>query len=148
MQSRSKVKIYTDGACLGNPGPGGWAALMRYGQKERLISGSELLTTNNRMELLAVINGLQVLSRSCDVNVVTDSRYVIDAFEKEWINKWVENNWTTSSNSSVKNQDLWMILHSLVNFHEVSWTWVKGHSGHKENEIVDQEARLQAEKLR
>lgn len=143
-----KVEIFSDGACLGNPGPGGWAALLRFGQHEKLIAGHEADSTNNRMELMAVIEGLRLLKERCDIIVTTDSRYVINAFEKGWLKGWQANGWKTSNREEVKNRDLWEELNDLVLAHTVRWKWVKGHAGHRENEIVDEAAREAAEKLR
>lgn len=128
------VEIFTDGACLGNPGAGGWAALLRYGPHEKLISGGEAHTTNNRMELMAVIAALQTLKRPCDLAIFTDSQYVMRGMT-EWIENWKRKNW-----KNVKNPDLWQQLDSLVGAHTVQWFWVKGHAGHPENERVDQAA--------
>lgn len=138
---RKKVKITTDGACLGNPGPGGWAALLDYSGKEKMLSGGEPETTNNRMELMAVIKGLSALKEGCTVSIVTDSKYVMDAFEQDWISGWLARGWKTSAKKPVKNQDLWEELIAEVERHRVSWTWVKGHSGHPENERVDAAAQ-------
>ena len=141
-----KVTITTDGACLGNPGPGGWAALLQFNDKEKLISGGDAETTNNRMELQAVIEGLSALKRRCHVTVVTDSQYVMKAFKEGWLANWERNGWKTADRKPVKNQDLWQALVELEEKHEVHWKWVKGHAGHPENERVDAEARNQAEK--
>ena len=140
-----KVFLFTDGACLGNPGPGGWAALLRFGKHEKLVTGSEPDTTNNRMEMMAVIEGLRILKEVCHVHICSDSKYVIDAFEKNWIEGWEKRGWKTASRDEVKNQDLWHELIALVGKHHVKWEWVKGHSGHTENEIVDEAARKAAE---
>jgi ribonuclease HI len=140
-----KITLTTDGACLGNPGPGGWAALLRFEGKEKMISGSEPDTTNNRMELLAVISGLNALKRACEVTIVTDSQYVMKAFKEGWLDKWQENGWKTADKKPVKNQELWEELLAAVERHHVHWKWVKGHNGHPDNERVDEEARLQAE---
>ena len=143
-----KIILTTDGACLGNPGPGGWAALLHFKEKENMISGGEPDSTNNRMELTAVIEGLSALKRPCDVTVATDSQYVINGFKEGWVDKWAANGWKTAAKKPVKNQDLWETLHSLVEKHHIKWKWIKGHSGHPENERVDEEARLQAERYR
>jgi ribonuclease HI len=140
----TSVTLTTDGACRGNPGPGGWASLLVSGSHEKLLSGSERDTTNNRMELRAVIAGLATLKRRCQVEIVTDSRYVMDAFAKGWIEKWVDNGWLTADGNEVKNQDLWQELLELIEKHSIRWTWVKGHNGHPDNERVDSEARKQA----
>jgi ribonuclease HI len=139
------VTLVTDGACLGNPGPGGWAALLRYNGHEKLISGGELLTTNNRMELMAVIRGLDLLKERCHVHIQTDSKYVMDAFDKGWINGWQRNGWQTAAKKPVKNQELWEELADAVARHRIRWEWVKGHSGHADNERVDQEAQAAAQ---
>jgi ribonuclease HI len=141
------VEAFTDGACLGNPGPGGWAALLRAKGSERLLSGGEAQTTNNRMELLAAINALEALKRPCQVIVTTDSRYVMQGIE-EWVPRWISNGWRTADNKPVKNQDLWQRLAAAVAPHQVRWKWVRGHTGHVENERVDQAAREQAEQFR
>jgi ribonuclease HI len=141
-----QVTLTTDGACIGNPGPGGWAALLHYKKKEKLLSGSEPDTTNNRMELTAVIMGLEALKRRCHVNIVTDSQYVMKAFKEGWLRKWEANGWRTADKKPVKNQDLWETLAHLIDQHDIHWTWVKGHNGHPDNETVDTEARRQAER--
>ena len=135
----SDVEIFTDGACRGNPGPGGWAALLRSGSHEKMINGAEAETTNNRMELMAAIQGLEALTRSSSVSLTTDSQYVKQGITG-WINGWKRNGWKTAQKKPVKNQDLWQRLDAAINAHEVSWHWVKGHSGHEENERVDQAA--------
>lgn len=141
------VEAFTDGACLGNPGPGGWAALLRSRGRERLLAGGEAATTNNRMELMAAISALEALTRSCSVRLTTDSRYVMQGIE-EWVPKWRANGWRTASKQPVKNQDLWQRLSAATEKHHVRWQWVKGHNGHAENERVDQAAREQAELLK
>ena len=135
-----KVEIFTDGACRGNPGPGGWAALLRTGEKEREISGGEPLTTNNRMELRAAIEALNALKRPCSVEIHTDSIYVRDGIMK-WIHGWKRNGWRTADKKPVKNVELWQRLDAALKQHEVRWHWVKGHAGHPENERADQLAR-------
>lgn len=130
------VEIFTDGACRGNPGPGGWGALLRFKDKEKSLWGGESQTTNNRMELKAAIEGLKSLSRPCDVELTTDSQYVRKGIT-EWIQNWKRNNWRTAAKKPVKNDDLWKELDELVGVHNISWNWVKGHSGHRENEIAD-----------
>ena len=142
-----KVEIFTDGACRGNPGPGGWAALLRTGEKEREISGGEKLTTNNRMELRAAIEALRALKRPCRVELHTDSNYVRDGITK-WIHGWKRNGWRTADRKSVKNADLWEELHDTAARHEISWHWVKGHSGHPENDRVDALACAEADRRR
>ena len=135
------VESYTDGACRGNPGPGGWAALLRTGKNELMVNGAEPDSTNNRMELRAAIEGLATLKRSSVVSITTDSQYVKQGV-LSWVEKWKLNGWQTASRKDVKNKDLWQELDELNNMHEVSWYWVKGHSGHAENERVDQAANL------
>ncbi len=142
-----KVEIFTDGACRGNPGPGGWAALLRTGDKEREISGGEKLTTNNRMELRAAIEALRALKRPCRVELHTDSNYVRDGITK-WIHGWKRNGWRTADRKSVKNAELWEELHDAAARHEISWHWVKGHSGHPENDRVDALACAEADRRR
>ncbi len=142
-----KVDIFTDGACLGNPGPGGWAALLRCKGSEKELAGGEKLTTNNRMELLAVIEGLKSLKRGCAVEVFTDSQYVQKGIS-EWIHGWKKRGWKTADKQPVKNADLWQALDAARTGHDVVWTWVRGHAGHTENERVDQLARAEAEKFR
>lgn len=137
-----RVEIFTDGACSGNPGPGGWAALLRYGGHEREIAGGAFLTTNNRMELQAAIEGLRSLKRACEVDLYTDSRYVMDGIEK-WIAGWKARGWKTADKKPVKNQDLWEELDTQVSRHRVKFHWVRGHDGHIENERVDALARAQ-----
>jgi ribonuclease HI len=143
----SEVEAFTDGACLGNPGPGGWAALLRTGNKERMVAGGDPATTNNRMELMAAIAALESLTRPCRVVLTTDSRYVMQGIE-QWVPKWQSNGWRTADKKPVKNQDLWQRLSDVVSHHQVSWRWVRGHNGHVENERVDEAAREQAERLR
>jgi len=130
------VEIFTDGACKGNPGPGGWGVLLRYGKEEKRLWGGEAQTTNNRMELLAAIKGLEALSRKCKVRLTTDSQYVRNGIT-EWIANWKRKNWRTANRQPVKNVDLWQRLDDLVGRHDIEWHWVKGHSGHVENEIAD-----------
>ena len=140
-----EVEIFTDGACRGNPGPGGWAALLRTGEKEREISGGEPLTTNNRMELRAAIDALNALKRPCTVEVHTDSVYVRDGIMK-WIHGWKRNGWRTADKKPVKNAELWQELLDAESRHQVRWHWVKGHSGHAENDRVDALACAEADK--
>ena len=140
------VEIFTDGACRGNPGPGGWGALLRYGDNERSLWGGELETTNNRMELLAVIQGLSALQRPCEVVITSDSTYVLKGIQ-EWMPNWKKKGWKTASKKPVKNVDLWQKLDQLVALHRVDWQWVKGHSGHPENEIADQLANRGIDEL-
>ena len=131
-----KVAIYTDGACRGNPGPGGWGVLLRYGAHEKKLKGSELLTTNNRMELTAAIKGLAALNTDCMIDLYTDSQYVQKGM-KEWLPNWKKKNWKTSGKQEVKNIDLWQALDREVLRHHVTWHWVKGHSNHPENDMAD-----------
>ncbi|MGH8184080.1 MAG: ribonuclease HI [Rhodanobacteraceae bacterium] len=140
------VALFTDGACLGNPGPGGWAALLRWRGTEKLLAGGEPATTNNRMELMAAIAGLEALRRPCEVSLTTDSRYVQQGIER-WVAKWRANGWRTADKQPVKNQELWQRLAAACESHRVRWAWVKGHSGHPENERVDQAARVEAERF-
>jgi ribonuclease HI len=131
------VEIFTDGGCWGNPGPGGWGVLLRYGKHEKTIKGAEKETTNNRMELTAAIEALKALSESCEVSLTTDSQYVRKGIT-EWIHNWKKRNWLTSNKKPVKNADLWKELDAECSKHRVEWHWIKGHSGHRENEIADQ----------
>jgi ribonuclease HI len=134
------VDIYTDGACSGNPGPGGWGALLRLGQVEKELCGGELATTNNRMEMMAVIEALQTLKRPVQVRVHTDSQYVQKGIS-EWIHGWKRRGWKTADKKPVKNEDLWRRLDTLAAGHRIEWHWVKGHAGHAENERADALAR-------
>lgn len=143
MTELSKVEIATDGACKGNPGPGGWGALIRAGDKEKELSGGERLTTNNRMELTAAIEGLNALTRPCRVTLSTDSRYVMDGLTK-WIKGWQKNGWKTAAKQPVKNADLWQALLDAAAPHRIDWVWVKGHAGHPDNERVDKLASAAA----
>ncbi len=138
--SNARVEIFTDGACSGNPGPGGWGAILRFGERERELSGAEPATTNNRMELMAAIAALEALKRPCLVHLTTDSNYVRDGVTK-WIHGWKKNGWRTADKKPVKNIELWQRLDAARAAHEVHWHWVKGHSGHPENERADQLAR-------
>lgn len=135
----SEVEIFTDGACRGNPGPGGWAALLRSQGVEKMLSGAELETTNNQMELMAAIQGLEALNRASIVVLTTDSQYVRQGIT-QWIHGWKRNGWKTSQKQPVKNKTLWQRLDAAVEKHKVEWHWVKGHSGHEENERVDMAA--------
>ena len=136
MTELTKIEIATDGACKGNPGPGGWGALIRSGTTEKELSGGELLTTNNRMELTAAIEGLNALKRPCHVTLSTDSRYVMDGLTK-WIKGWQKNGWKTATKQPVKNADLWQKLIDAAKPHRIEWVWVKGHAGHPDNERAD-----------
>ena len=141
------VHLFTDGACKGNPGPGGWGAVLRFGDKERELSGGEAHTTNNRMELMAAIEGLKALKRPCHVVLSTDSVYVKDGITK-WVHGWVRNGWRTADKKPVKNADLWQALLDATRPHQIDWQWVKGHSGHPENERADRLASDAAEEAR
>lgn len=138
------VEIFTDGACKGNPGPGGWGAVIRYGKHEKEISGGEADTTNNRMELRAVIEALKILIEPCRITLYTDSKYVLDGMTK-WIEGWQRNGWKNASKQPVRNADLWHDLIEAAARHEIAWEWVKGHSGHPENERADRLASDAAE---
>ena len=142
----TQVEIFTDGACKGNPGPGGWAAIVRSGDHEKEVSGGEPLTTNNRMELLAAIRGLEALKRPCSVDLYTDSIYVRDGITK-WIHGWKRNGWKTADRKPVKNAELWQELVEAAAPHRVEWHWVRGHAGHPENERADQLACAAAEQF-
>jgi ribonuclease HI len=144
---RPTVELFTDGACKGNPGPGGWGALLRFGDREKELSGGEAHTTNNRMELMAAISGLNALTRPCTVILSTDSNYVKDGITK-WIFGWKRNGWRTADKKPVKNADLWQDLLAAVSPHEIDWRWVKGHAGHPENERADKLASDAAEAAR
>jgi len=135
------VTIYTDGACSGNPGPGGYGAVIIYGNHRKEISGGEPKTTNNRMEIMGVIKGLQLLKEPCTVNLYSDSRYVVDAIEKGWAIRWKANNWMRNKKDPALNPDLWETLLELLKTHKVTFHWVKGHAGHPENERCDELAR-------
>lgn len=141
------VQVHTDGACLGNPGPGGWAALLRHGSTEKELVGGETLTTNNRMELMAAIAGLEALRETCTVALYTDSQYVRQGIT-EWMPAWVRRGWKTSGGDPVKNRDLWERLDAVARRHTVAWHWVKGHAGDPDNERVDQLARDEAVRIR
>lgn len=147
MAARKQVSIHTDGACLGNPGPGGWAALLRWQGHERELSGGDAQTTNNRMELMATIVALETLRGPCAVILTTDSQYVRQGITG-WMPGWVRRGWKTSGGSAVKNRDLWERLAQAAARHAVDWRWVKGHSGDPDNERVDQLARAQAEQFK
>ncbi len=140
------IDIFTDGACRGNPGPGGWGALLRWNDHEKKIKGAEKQTTNNRMEMMAAIQALRSLKRPCRVNLTTDSQYLRKGMT-EWMANWKRNNWRNSQKKPVKNQDLWKELDAEVSRHQVTWHWVKGHSGHIENELVDQLANMAIDEM-
>ncbi len=142
------VEMYTDGACKGNPGRGGWGVLLRYKGIEKALYGGEVLTTNNRMELTAVIQGLLALKRpGCDVTVISDSKYVLTGIT-EWLPNWKRRNWKTAAKKPVLNEDLWRKLDELAVQHKIKWEWVKGHSGHRENEMADELANRGIDELR
>ena len=142
-----KIEMYTDGACSGNPGPGGWGTILRFGSAEKELSGGERSTTNNRMELTAVIEGFKALKRPCDVTLYTDSKYVADAITKGWAEGWKRKGWKKSDGKTALNTDLWERLLSLSEMHRLRFVWVKGHDGHEYNERCDREAVAQAEKF-
>ena len=142
-----KVQLFTDGACSGNPGAGGWAAILRYGTREKELCGGEEHTTNNRMELTAVIEGLKALNERCEVLVTTDSQYVVNGIEKGWAANWKRNGWRKADKKPALNADLWDILLSLITLHQVSFRWVHGHQGHPENERCDALAVAQYQKF-
>jgi len=138
--TKDRVQIYTDGACSGNPGPGGWGALLRWKGTDKEMSGGERETTNNRMEMMAAISALESLKRTVPVDLYTDSTYVRDGITK-WLPGWKSNGWKTAAKKPVKNQDLWLRLEAAMRDHEIKWHWVKGHAGHPENERADELAR-------
>ncbi len=140
MSARPLVTIFTDGACSGNPGPGGWGAILKFGEIEKELKGGESPTTNNRMELLAAIAALEALTKPCTVELYTDSQYLRQGITS-WIHNWKRNGWKTADKKPVKNVDLWQRLEAALHQHEVRWHWVKGHAGHPENERADQLAR-------
>lgn len=137
MRCRKYIEIFTDGACSGNPGPGGWGAILRYGNREKELSGGEKDTTNNRMELTAVIMALEALKEPCIVKLTTDSKYVCDAINQNWVYSWQKNGWKKADKKPALNVDLWERLLPLLEIHEVTFCWVKGHAGHRENERCD-----------
>ncbi len=143
-----KVEIFTDGACSGNPGPGGWGAILRCGNTEKELSGGEKDTTNNRMELTAVISALKALKYPCEVNVTTDSKYVYESITKGWVFSWKKNNWRKADKKPALNPDLWEELLKLLEIHTVTFTWVKGHNEHPENERCDRLAVAECNKLK
>jgi len=142
-----KVQIFTDGACSGNPGIGGWGAILRCGNNEKEICGGTERTTNNRMELKAVIAALESLNQGCEVSITTDSKYVMNGIT-QWIENWIRNGWRTRDRKEVKNRDLWQVLHEVSAKHKVSWHWIRGHSGHAENERCDKLATGWVEKFK
>lgn len=141
------VEIFTDGACSGNPGPGGWGAVLRYGVVEKEMNGGEPVTTNNRMELMAAIMAIEAVRRPCEIHLHTDSEYLRNGITT-WIHSWKARNWRTADKKPVKNVDLWQRLERAIETHDVHWHWVKGHSGHKENERADELARLAIRQMR
>ena len=141
------VELFTDGACKGNPGVGGWGALMRFGETEKRLFGAEAETTNNRMEQMAVICSLEALTEPCSVSITTDSKYVLQGMT-EWLANWKRRNWQTAAKKPVLNVDLWKRLDAAAGGHQIEWHWVKGHSGHRENEIADELANQGIEELR
>ncbi|HIO92230.1 MAG TPA: ribonuclease HI [Leucothrix mucor] len=136
MDNQKIVEIFTDGGCRGNPGPGGWGTLLRYGQHEKELYGYEAETTNNRMELMAAIKGLETLDQSCNIVLTTDSQYVRQGIS-QWMDNWKKRDWKTAAKKPVKNKDLWQRLDAATQKHKIDWKWVKGHSGHAENDRVD-----------
>jgi len=144
--SQQHVEIFTDGACKGNPGPGGWGAVLRYNGIEKTLSGAERLTTNNRMELMAAIMALEALRRPCSVELTTDSQYLRKGIT-EWLANWKRRGWRTADKSPVKNVDLWQRLEAAAAPHQVNWHWVKGHAGHPENELADELANAAIDAL-
>jgi ribonuclease HI len=152
VTGKPEVEIFTDGACSGNPGPGGWAAILRFKTRhgtghERELSGGDPVTTNNRMELMGAISGLEALKRPCEVRLYTDSKYVLDGVTR-WIHGWKRNGWRTADKKPVKNIELWQRLDAAGAPHQVHWAWVKGHSGHVENDRADELARSEIAKIR
>lgn len=145
--NQAAVSIWTDGACSGNPGPGGWGVLLRFGTHEKELFGGYPDTTNNRMEMMAVIEGLKALKQTCSVHIFTDSTYVLKGMT-EWIHGWRKRGWKTAAGKPVKNTDLWLELEAAIGDHTVEWTWVKGHAGHVENERADELARRGVEVVR
>lgn len=141
-----KVEIFTDGACKGNPGPGGWGAILRCGNAEKKISGGEALTTNNRMELTALIKALEALKSPCEITVFSDSKYVVDAISKGWAEKWRQNKWKRGSQKAI-NPDLWERVLGLISIHKIKMKWLKGHNGHPENEECDRMAVAESHKF-
>lgn len=145
-EQKTKVEIFTDGACRGNPGPGGWGALLRFNDKEKQLYGGQANTTNNQMELMAAIKALEALKKSCQVVLTTDSKYVKNGIT-EWIHNWQRNGWKTASKKPVKNKELWQELQTQISKHDIEWHWVKGHTGHVENELADELANKAIDEL-
>lgn len=148
MAEKKQVEIFTDGACSGNPGPGGWGTILRYGKHEKELSGGEANTTNNRMELSAVIAGLEALNEPCKVTLYSDSKYFVDAIEQGWAEKWKANGWMRNKKDKALNPDLWEKILGLIKVHEVTLVWVKGHAGHPENERCDKLAVAESQKYK
>lgn len=142
-----KIVLYTDGACSGNPGPGGYCAILKFNEHTKVVSGSERETTNNRMELKAVIEGLKTLKRPCEVTVISDSKYVCDAINMNWLNSWINKNWKKSDGKPVLNPEMWKELLQLLKIHSVTFEWIKGHAGHPYNEECDRIAVNEYKKL-
>ena len=142
-----KVRIFTDGSSLGNPGPGGWCAILKYNQHEKILKGGKERTTNNEMELRAVLEGLRILKEPCEVELFTDSQYITKALS-EWIFNWKKNNWKNSSKKEISHREMWEEIYNLINKHKVKPIWIKGHAGHKENELCDKIAREEASKFK
>ena len=142
-----KIEIYTDGACSGNPGPGGWCTILKYKDKEKILKGGKKDTTNNEMELKAVLEGLKALKEPCEVNLYADSKYVVDGI-KNWIKNWAKNNWKTSSKKEIANKQLWQEIYEFMQKHKVNPIWIKGHSGHKENEMCDKIAKKEIKRFK
>lgn len=148
MSNKKKVEIFTDGACSGNPGPGGYGVILRYNGLEKELSGGEKQTTNNRMELTAILVGLSSLNQSCDVTIYSDSKYAIDAIQLGWVYKWKKNNWMRNKKDPALNVDIWKKILEQLERHTVNFVWVKGHAGHPENERCDRLAVAQSEKYK
>ncbi len=146
IDERKEIKVFSDGACSGNPGPGGWGAIMRFKGVEKEISGGEKETTNNRMELMGVISALESLKEPCKVEAFTDSQYIANAFLKGWLDSWQKNGWKTAGKKPVKNKDLWERLLKQAERHAIIWKWVKGHAGHPENERCDELAVIERDR--
>ena len=144
---KKQIEIYTDGACSGNPGPGGWGVVLRYGEREKELSGGENPTTNNRMELTAVIKALEALKESCKISLYTDSKYVSDAFNQGWIYAWMKKGWKKADNKPVLNQELWQRLYELWKMHEITLIWVKGHADNQYNNRCDELAVIESKKF-